>query len=43
MADLERAVAGDERAASLIDYAADVMDLMTSLRREWGVTYPEER
>ena len=43
MADLERAVAGDERAASLIDYAADVMDLMTSLRLEWGVTYPEER
>lgn len=43
MADLERAVAGDERAASLIDYAADVMDLMTNLRREWGVTYPEER
>lgn len=43
MADLERAVAGDERAASLIDYAADVMDLMTNLRCEWGVTYPEER
>lgn len=43
MADLERAVAGDERAALLIDYAADVMDLMTNLRREWGVTYPEER
>lgn len=43
MADLERAVAGDERAVSLIDYAADVMDLMTNLRREWGVTYPEER
>lgn len=43
MADLERAVAGDTQAASLIDYAADVMDLMTNLRREWGVTYPEER
>jgi predicted dehydrogenase len=43
IADLERAVAGDERAAGLIDYASDVMDLMTGLRREWGVTYPEER
>ena len=42
MADLERAAAGDEAAAGLIDVAADVMDLMTRLRREWGVTYPEE-
>ena len=33
---------GDEAAAGLIDVAADVMDLMTRLRREWGVTYPEE-
>lgn len=42
MADLERAVAGDAQAAALIDYAADVMDLMTQLRSEWGVIYPEE-
>ncbi len=42
MADLERAVAGDTDAAALIDYAADVMDLMTDLRAEWGVVYPEE-
>lgn len=43
VADLERAVAGDERAARLIDCASDVMELMTGLRREWGVAYPEER
>ena len=43
MADLERAVAGDADAASLIDTAADVMELMTRLRADWGVTYPEER
>ena len=43
MADLERAVAGDQQAASLINYASDVMDIMTQLRREWGVVYPEER
>lgn len=43
MADLERAVAGDEDARALIGYAADVMDLMTSLRAAWGVVYPEER
>lgn len=43
MADLEKAAAGDERKAHLIDYAADVMDIMTGVRRSWGVTYPEER
>lgn len=43
MADLERAVAGDARAAALIDTASDVMDLMTRLRADWGVVYPEER
>lgn len=43
MADLERAVAGDAQASALIDTASDVMDLMTGLRREWGVVYPEER
>lgn len=42
MADLERAVAGDAQAAGLIDTASDVMDLMTRLRADWGVTYPEE-
>lgn len=43
MADLERAVAGDAAAAGLIDTAADVMRLMTDLRAQWGVVYPEER
>ena len=42
MADLERAVAGDAAAAGLIDVASDVMGLMTRLRADWGVTYPEE-
>lgn len=43
MADLERAVAGDKNCSSLIDTAADVIDLMTRLRYEWGVFYPEEQ
>lgn len=43
VADLEAAVAGDARAAGLIDIAADVMDTMTQLRYDWGVYYPEER
>ena len=42
VADLEAAVAGDEHAAGLIDIAADVMGLMTRLRYDWGVYYPEE-
>lgn len=43
MADLEAAVAGDASKTKLIDYAADVMDIMTRLRADWGVVYPEER
>ena len=43
MADLESAVAGDAEKMQLIDYATDVMDIMTRLRRDWGVVYPEER
>ena len=42
MADLEAAVVGDTEKRVLLDYASDVMDLMTALRRAWGVTYPEE-
>ena len=42
VADLEAAVAGDESKLKLIDYASDVMDIMTRLRYEWGVYYPEE-
>ena len=43
MADLEKAVAGDDEKATLIDIAADVMEIMTKLRADWGVVYPEER
>lgn len=42
MADLEQAVAGDTSKRELLDYAADVMELMTKLRADWGVVYPEE-
>lgn len=39
--DLERAVAG--QGDMLLPYTIDVMKLMTDLRREWGVSYPEEQ
>lgn len=42
MADLEKAVAGDASKAALIDTASDVMEIMTKLRADWGVVYPEE-
>ena len=25
-----------------LDYTVDVMDIMTKLRKDWGMTYPEE-
>ena len=25
-----------------LEYTIDVMDIMTKLRKEWGMTYPEE-
>lgn len=42
IADLEQAVAGDASKLQLMDFAADVMETMTRLRRDWGVVYPEE-
>lgn len=42
LADLERAVAGDPIEQNMIAYSADVMDIMTTLRYQWGIFYPEE-
>lgn len=39
--DMERAVAGIEPQMYL-SYSQDVMQMMTGLRKEWGLTYPEE-
>ena len=39
--DMEEAVAGDKNEMYL-DYSRDVMKIMTNLRKEWGMTYPEE-
>lgn len=38
--DMEAAVRGE--GDMLLPYTVDVMELMTALRREWGVVYPEE-
>ena len=39
--DMEKAIAGDTECMHL-DYTVDVMDMMTSFRKSWGLTYPEE-
>lgn len=41
VADMEKAVAGIENTMHL-GYTQDVMDIMTQLRKEWGLVYPEE-
>ena len=39
--DMERAVAGEGNEMCL-DFTRDVMTVMTGLRQEWGLVYPEE-
>jgi len=39
--DMEVAVSGHENQMHL-DYTRDVMEIMTHIRKEWGMTYPEE-
>lgn len=41
LADMECAILGDTNIMHL-DYTKDVMDMMTTFRREWGFYYPEE-
>ena len=40
--DMEKAVSG-EAGIMRLNYTADVMDIMTKTRNEWGVVYPEEK
>ena len=41
MQDMEQAVNGDA-SHMYLEYTKDVMDIMTQIRREWGMYYPEE-
>lgn len=41
MEDMEKAVRGNEEVAYL-NFTKDVMDVMTKVREEWGLVYPEE-
>lgn len=42
VADMEKAVSGLENEMHL-DYTADVMSMMTEIRKSWGLFYPEEQ
>lgn len=42
MTDMENAVLNGDTAALKLDTTVDVMQIMTDLRREWGLVYPEE-
>ena len=41
MQDMEAAVKGNKEVTHL-NLTKDVMDIMTEIRREWGLVYPEE-
>lgn len=38
---MEKAVDGDYSLMHL-DYTGDVMNIMTDIRKQWGMKYPEE-
>lgn len=40
--DMEAAIFMNERDIMHLDYTKDVMDMMTFIRKEWGMKYPEE-
>ena len=42
LSDMEKAVISGDPAEMKLQYTADVMKIMTSLRKSWGMTYPEE-
>ena len=39
--DMESAVCGNKNIMNL-EYTKDVMDIMTEIRKQWGMKYPEE-
>lgn len=42
MQDMETAILEGKTGAMQLEYTKDVMDIMTSLRKEWGMKYPGE-
>ena len=42
MLDMEHAILTDDQSAMCLPYTRDVMSIMTTLRNDWNLTYPEE-
>ena len=42
LTDMENAVATGDASQMKLGYSKDVMDIMTTLRNDWGLVYPEE-
>ena len=42
MLDMEQAVRSGNTEGMHLEYTKDVMDIMTKLRKDWGMKYPEE-
>ncbi|MDO4408100.1 MAG: Gfo/Idh/MocA family oxidoreductase [Eubacteriales bacterium] len=42
LTDMEKAVTSGDASHMKLGFSRDVMDIMTSLRNEWGLRYPEE-
>lgn len=40
--DMEKAVSAKDAGIMKLEYSADVMDIMTKVRKEWGMQYPGE-
>ena len=43
MTDMEDAVQNADASAMQLPYSKDVMDIMTKLRKDWKMRYPEEQ
>lgn len=43
MMDMEQAVRGGDASNMQLQYSKDVMDIMTKLRKDWGMKYPGEQ
>ena len=42
LTDMETAINSGDASVMKLQYSIDVMDIMTRLRNEWGIKYPEE-
>ena len=42
LVDMEKAVTTGDAGLMKLDYSKDVMDIMTTMRNDWGLVYPEE-